>query len=112
MSRFQTQARPSLRVRTYRGFQEFTCFSYDDNHAYRPDDSSLRWYYHHPIDIGANLSSGFETFDKHDDSRADHLVSLLKSLVEYEKRNGRVDVGVVTWRGMMTKVSSALGRGW
>lgn len=99
-------------MRTYRGSQEFTCFSYDDNHAYRPDDSSLRWYYHHPIDIGANLSSGFETFDKHDDSRADHLVSLLKSLVEYEKRNGRVDVGVVTWRGMMTKVSSALGRNW
>ena len=84
--------------------QEFTCFSYDDNHAYRHDDSSLRWYYHSPLDVGADLSAGFGTFDKHDDSADEHLVSLLRSLVGYERENGRVDVGLVTWRGMMTKV--------
>ena len=51
-----------------------------------------------------DLSRGFETFDKHDDSQDEHLISLLKSIAEYEKVNGRVDVGIVTWRGMMTKV--------
>lgn len=85
-------------------WQEFTCFSYDDDHVYRHDDSSLRWYYHNPLDTGVDLSSGFETFDKHDDSADEHLVSLLKSIVEHEKANGRVEVGLVTWRGMMTKV--------
>lgn len=108
---FSNPKESSLRWGTYHRLQEFTCFSYDENHVYRPDDSSLRWYYHHPIDIGADLSSGFESFDKHDDSQDEHLVSLLKSLVEYERANGRVDVGIVTWRGMMTKVSSS-SVGW
>lgn len=52
-----------------------------------------------------DLSQGFETFDKHDDSQDEHLVSLLKSIVEYEKMNGKVEAAIVTWRGMMTKVS-------
>ena len=84
--------------------QEFTCFSYDDDHVYRHDESSLRWYYHHPLDIGTDLSSGFSSFDKHDDSQDEHLVSLLKSMAEYEKANGKVEAAIVTWRGMMTKV--------
>ncbi|KAL2109200.1 hypothetical protein VUR80DRAFT_2819 [Thermomyces stellatus] len=86
---------------------EFTCFSYDDDHVYRHDESGLRWYYHYPLDIGVDLSQGFETFDKHDDSQDEHLVSLLKSIVEYEKMNGKVEAAIVTWRGMMTKILTA-----
>lgn len=101
-------SRGTARQLTRSDGQEFTCFSYDDIHAYRPDDSSLRWYYHHPLDVGADLSAGFARFDKHDDSADEHLVSLLRSLVRYERVHGRVDVGLVTWRGMMTKVCGAL----
>jgi RAT1-interacting protein len=57
------------------------------------------------MDIGADLSSGFERFDKHDDSQPEHLVGLLRSIVDYEKKEGkRIDAHLVTWRGMMTKV--------
>ena len=63
------------------------------------------------MDIGADLSAGFERFDKHDDSEADHLTSLLKTIIDWEKREGkRLDAHLVTWRGMMTKVSMPVSR--
>lgn len=83
--------------------QEFACFSYDENHEYRPDDSSIKYYY--PPRLGADLSLGFDTFIKHDDSKAEHLDSLLKTIVSHEQETrARIDANVVTWRGMMTKV--------
>lgn len=66
----------------------------------------MRWYYHNPMDIGADLSAGFDKFDKHDESQPDHLTSLLKTIIDWEKREERrLDAHLVTWRGMMTKVS-------
>ncbi|KAM0246618.1 hypothetical protein ACHAQJ_010142 [Trichoderma viride] len=83
--------------------KEFTCFSYDENHDYHPDDSSLKYYY--PPQLGADLSLGFDTFVKHDDSKTEHLDSLLKAIVSQEQETGsRIDANIVTWRGMMTKV--------
>ena len=44
--------------------------------------------------------------DKHDDSADEHLVSLLKTIKAHEEEEGKkIDAQVVTWRGMMTKVS-------
>jgi len=61
-------------------------------------------YYYNPT-IGANLSDGFESFIKHDDSQAEHLVSLLKTIKAHEEETGKkIDANIVTWRGMMTKV--------
>lgn len=55
--------------------------------------------------MGADLSAGFETFDKHDDSGDEHLDSLLKTIAAHEQQEGKkIDAQVVTWRGMMTKV--------
>jgi RAT1-interacting protein len=63
----------------------------------------MRWYY--PPDLGANLSSGFDTFDKLDDSGDEHLEGLLKTIIAHEQKTGKkIDANVVTWRGMMTKV--------
>ncbi|CAJ2508006.1 Uu.00g091920.m01.CDS01 [Anthostomella pinea] len=85
--------------------QEIACFSYDDKHGFHLDDSSLQWYY--PAELGADLSTGFETFDKHDDSADEHLDSLLKTVMSYEEEEGKkLDAQVVTWRGMMTKIMS------
>lgn len=83
--------------------QEIACFSYDDNHEFHIGDSSLKWYY--PPRLGTDLSGGFETFDKHDDSGDEHLDGLLKTIIALEQEEGKkIDAQVVTWRGMMTKV--------
>ncbi|KAM5342508.1 hypothetical protein ACJ41O_013474 [Fusarium nematophilum] len=83
--------------------KEFACFSYDDNHEFHLDDSSLKYYY--TPQLGADLSKGFETFQKQDDSGDEHLDSLLKTIVAHEKETGKkIDAHVVTWRGMMTKI--------
>ncbi|KAA8563743.1 hypothetical protein EYC84_011761 [Monilinia fructicola] len=74
--------------------QEIAHFSYDDNHEFRLDDSSIRWYY--PPDIGTDLNRGFDTFRKHDDSKDEHLESLLKALIEREKVIGvKTDADII-----------------
>jgi RAT1-interacting protein len=68
------------------------------------DDSSIRYYY--PPTLGADLSKGFDTFDKLDDTADDHLDSLLKTIMALEQKDGKpVEADIITWRGMMTKVS-------
>lgn len=57
--------------------------------------------------MGADLKEGFDTFRHYEDKEDPHLDSLLRALMEKEKRDGRdqrVKVDFVTWRGMMTKV--------
>lgn len=62
-------------------------------------------YYYTP-QLGADLSQGFDTFEKLDDSRDGHLDSLLRTIIGHEEKEGKkIDANVVTWRGMMTKVS-------
>ncbi|KAI7769149.1 hypothetical protein ACKAV7_004332 [Fusarium commune] len=82
--------------------KEFACFSYDDNHEFHLDDSSLKYYY--TPQLGADLSKGFDTFQKLDDTGDDHLDSLLKTIAAHEQETGKkIDANIVTWRGMMTK---------
>lgn len=61
-------------------------------------------YYYNPT-IGADLSKGYDTFVKADESGDEHLVSLLKTIQAHEQKSGqKIDAQLVTWRGMMTKV--------
>jgi RAT1-interacting protein len=86
--------------------KEIACFSYDDKHEFHPDASSLRYYY--PPRLSADLCKGFESFEKLDDSRDDHLNSLLRTIAELERERGeKVQADVVTWRGMMTKLMAS-----
>ncbi|KAI2641865.1 RAI1-domain-containing protein [Hypomontagnella submonticulosa] len=86
--------------------KEIACFSYDEKHEFHLDDRSLQWYY--PPELGADLSKGFDQFDKHDDSKDEHLDSLLKTIIAHEEEEGKkIDAHIVTWRGMMTKIMSA-----
>jgi RAT1-interacting protein len=83
--------------------QEIACFSYDDKHQFRLDDSSIRYYY--PPRLGADLCKGYDTFEKMDDSPDEHLDALLKTIIAHEQETGqKVDAEIITWRGMMTKV--------
>ncbi|KAI1486980.1 RAI1 like PD-XK nuclease-domain-containing protein [Biscogniauxia mediterranea] len=99
LGRFRGQSEPVKRPK------EIACFSYDDKHEFHLGDSSLQWYY--PPELGADLSKGFDKFDKHDDSKDEHLDSLLKTIMAHEEEEGKkIDAGIVTWRGMMTKIMS------
>ncbi|KAG5981491.1 decapping endonuclease targeting mRNA [Claviceps digitariae] len=101
MGRFSGPSQPVKRPK------EFACFSYDENHEFRLDESSIKYYY--TPRIGADLSRGFNTFQKLDDSQDEHLDSLLKAIIAHEKETGKkIDAHVVTWRGMMTKIMAAL----
>ncbi|KAI1072505.1 hypothetical protein LB507_003249 [Fusarium sp. FIESC RH6] len=97
IGRFAGESQPVKRPK------EFACFSYDDNHEFHLDDSSLKYYY--TPQLGADLSKGFDTFEKLDDTGDDHLNSLLKTIIAHEQETGKkIDANVVTWRGMMTKI--------
>lgn len=99
IGRFYSASQPVKRPK------EFACFSYDDNHEFHLDDSSMRYYYNPTI--GADLSKGYDTFVKADESGDEHLVSLLKTIQAHEQKSGqKIDAQLVTWRGMMTKIMS------
>ena len=77
-------------------FQEIACFSYDEQHEYHPDARSLRYYF--PARLGADLSRGFEQFNRLDDTKDEHIDSLLKTLMLLEEKTGKkVDTDFVTW---------------
>ncbi|KAK3327690.1 RAI1 like PD-XK nuclease-domain-containing protein [Cercophora scortea] len=100
VNRFMRDSEPVKRPK------EFACFSYDDNHEFHLGDSSMKWYY--PPPLGVDLSEGYESFVKHDDSADEHLDSLLKTIASHEKETGKpIDANFVTWRGMMTKIMAA-----
>jgi hypothetical protein len=83
--------------------KEITCFSYDENHQFRLDASSLRYYY--PAILPADLSRGFDAFRQLDDTNDDHLDGLVDAIAAFEKEKGaKAEADIVTWRGMMTKV--------
>lgn len=64
----------------------------------------MRYYY--PPSLPADLSKGFDTFRQIDDTADDHLDGLLEAIADYERKESkRVETEIITWRGMMTKVS-------
>lgn len=85
--------------------REVAHFSYNDNHEYRDDESSINYYV--PPPMGADLKEGFDTFRHYEDKEDPHLDSLLRALVHRESKDtgsAEVKADLVTWRGMMTKV--------
>ena len=83
--------------------REIAYFSYDEEHKYRQDDSSLRYYY--PPPLPADLSKGFDNFRSLDDAGDDHLDGLLQALIHHEGEKAyKLDTDFITWRGMMTKI--------
>ncbi|KAF7194212.1 Decapping nuclease rai1 [Pseudocercospora fuligena] len=97
--------------------REVTEFSFDDKHKPLPlDDRSLRYYYPPlfntpgvPQSQNIDLSKGFESFIKYDDTAINlHLNPLLNTIEQYEAKNKtKLDADILTWRGMMTKILSA-----
>ena len=83
--------------------QEIACFSYDDQHKFLLDDSSLRYYY--PPTLPADLNNGFQSFHQLSDSEDDHLDGLVNTIAAHEQgKAAKLEADIITWRGMMTKV--------
>jgi RAT1-interacting protein len=112
-SQFQPNRFPIQPLNRFRGQsatikrpREIAHFSYDDNHEYKEDESSISYYYQ--PQIGADLREGFDTFNHYEEKEDPHLDSLLRTLVSKEKETGdRIRADFVTWRGMMTKIMTA-----
>lgn len=86
-------------------WQEITCFSYDNERRFSLGESSLSYYY--PPSLPADLNLGFDTFQKLNDAGDEHLDALLDTITALEKdTQKRCEADIVTWRGMMTKVSA------
>jgi RAT1-interacting protein len=62
-------------------------------------------YYYTPA-LPADLNKGYDTFQKLNDVPDEHLDALLDTLVAHERETEKkCEVDIITWRGMMTKVS-------
>ncbi|KAJ4353939.1 decapping endonuclease targeting mRNA [Didymosphaeria variabile] len=86
--------------------QEVAHFSYDDDHQYKEDESSVNYYC--TPQMGADLKEGFGTFRHYEDKTDPHLDSLLCALASRERITGSQEqADFVTWRGMMTKIMTA-----
>ena len=71
---------------------------------YFPKRPVLPQKYYYPPRLDEDLEKGFDEFIKFDEID-EHLDSLLASLQDYEETSGKdVDVDIITWRGMMTKI--------
>ncbi|PGH13175.1 hypothetical protein AJ80_06421 [Polytolypa hystricis UAMH7299] len=91
--------------------KEIAYFSYDNQHQFRLDESSLRYYY--PPRVPVDLSRGFDTFEQLDDAGDEHLDALLDTIIALEKSTGKkCEADIVTWRGMMTKIMTAPFDNW
>lgn len=94
--------------------REVTEFSFDDKHEHHLDNRSLRYYYPPFVPVPyvsetrrIDLSRGFDTFKKHDDGVDLHLNPLLDTIQHYEEQTRtKLNADILTWRGMMTKVST------
>lgn len=76
---------------------------------------SLRYYYPpfpqvpHVPPRSVDLKKGFEQFQRRNEGANEHLDHLLATLEDLERRQkARVDAKFVTWRGMITKLVTAL----
>jgi len=96
---------------------EIAHFSYNETQVLQPfSDASLRYYSppfvhlpHVPPPRPIDLKAGFNEFRRKDESVQEHLDSLLATIEALERKDGKkLDVGFITWRGMITRLVTAL----
>jgi RAT1-interacting protein len=92
---------PANKVATFQKPIPLITFSYDASHKLHFDDRALR-YYHPPPARDANLNYGYERWIRRPDEKG-RLDNLLRALVEAKVEFNGKDVGVVGWRGVLTR---------
>ncbi|WWD06912.1 hypothetical protein V865_005009 [Kwoniella europaea PYCC6329] len=111
MSRPQTShflPLPQLSIRTpapsYRQPTLITTYSHQPDRTITHDDSSMAYY--RPAPIGSDLSYGFDRRVERDESVDEHLDGLCDALREVQGKGERKG-GIITWRGMITRIMTA-----
>lgn len=71
------------------------------------DDRALRYYYFPREEVQRRLNLGVGLGEyKEKVEEAIHLDSILTALTAHEKKHGRVDAQIVTWRGVLSRIIS------
>ncbi|OCF79056.1 hypothetical protein I204_01000 [Kwoniella mangroviensis CBS 8886] len=113
MSRPQTShflPLPPLSIRTpapsYRKPTMVTTYSHQPDRTITHDDSSMTYYRAAPI--GSDLNYGYDRRVERDESVDEHLDGLCDALREVRgPGQGERKGGIITWRGMITKIMTA-----
>jgi RAT1-interacting protein len=90
---------PSTEIQLQQPIQ-LTSFSYNEKHEFEFSDSALRYYVDPPP--GAKLDYGFSKWIRRQDERG-RIDSLLKAYSKAKQEYTLGEIGVVSWRGVMTK---------
>ncbi|WWC63877.1 uncharacterized protein I303_106482 [Kwoniella dejecticola CBS 10117] len=102
---------PPLSLRTppppYRRPTIISTYSHQPDRSIRHDDSSMAYY--RPAPIGCDLNHGFDRRTERNESVDEHLDGLCDALrkVEEESGKGERKGGIITWRGMITRIMTA-----
>ncbi|WWC98132.1 hypothetical protein V866_005023 [Kwoniella sp. B9012] len=111
MSRPQTShflPLPPLSIRapapSYRKPTLVTTYSHQPDRTITHDDSSMAYYRAAPI--GSDLNYGYERRVERDESVDEHLDGLCDALREVQGKGERKG-GIITWRGMITRIMTA-----
>ncbi|KAF8972217.1 RAI1-domain-containing protein [Flammula alnicola] len=85
---------------------QLTSFSYTPEHVQEFTDAALRYFVDPPL--GASLGYGYERWVRKADDRG-RIDSLLKAIsnVKSKSEAPMPEIGVVSWRGVMTKILTA-----
>ncbi|WRT69205.1 uncharacterized protein IL334_006189 [Kwoniella shivajii] len=91
----------------YRRPALITTYSHQPDRSIKHDDSSMAYY--RPALIGSDLNYGFETKVERDEDEDEHLDGLCDALREVQESGQQAERkgGIVTWRGMITRLMVA-----
>jgi len=94
--------------------EQIASFSYDENRRLYHDDRAKKFFKLPPA--AANLNHGYDQYVQRDESKNEHLDSLLFALMKTGEKGSAADMvrrraDIITWRGMATKLCAALYEG-
>ncbi|KAI0267639.1 RAI1 like PD-XK nuclease-domain-containing protein [Gloeopeniophorella convolvens] len=98
-------SQPAARAVPFQQPLPLITFSYDESRRLDFSDAAMRYYVEPPR--GADLGYGYERWARRPEEKG-RLDGLLRAVSEIRRReNGGPVVGVVSWRGVMTKIMTA-----
>ncbi|KAJ7592915.1 RAI1 like PD-XK nuclease-domain-containing protein [Mycena floridula] len=101
-------SQPSAKVTPFQQPSPIISFSYTPSRVLEFTDSALKYYVEPPI--GAKLGYGYDRWIRRPEEKG-RLDGLVKALSEAQRRGtskvNLSDIGVVSWRGVMTRILTA-----